>query len=386
MTLPGPIPIAGPWVTEHEVAYVADAARRGWYSGAGEYPERFERAFAQHAQRRFAVSLPSCTAGLHLALAALGVGPGDEVIVPDVSWIASSAPVSYVGATPIFADVDPRSWCLSCDSFEAAATPRTRAVIVVDLYGNMPDYDAIVAAAARRGIAVIEDSAESVGATYRGRPAGAFGLASVFSFHGSKTVTTGEGGMLLTDDEPFFKRVAVLRDHGRQPGDRFFYNGEVAFKYKMSAMQAAFGLGQIERITELMRRKREIYRWYREELEGVPGVILNEDIDGVQEAYWMVTAVWDSAYGIGKRQMQDLLRARGVDTRPFFHPLSSLPAYAHLKDAGDASRRNPISYDLASRAVNLPSALMLDREQVARAARAFRAVLTERSMLAGERR
>jgi len=211
------VPVAGPWITEREVRYVADAAASDWYGQAGRYLGRFERAMADHCQRRFACALPSCTAGLHLALAAAGIGPGDEVIVPDVTWIASVAPVRYLGATAVMADMAADSWCLTAASIQACITPRTKAIIVVDLYGQMPDMDEIVALAAQHGITLIEDSAEAVGATYKGQPAGSFGRASCFSFHGSKTVTTGEGGMLLTDDKAFFDRVMVLRDHGGCP-------------------------------------------------------------------------------------------------------------------------------------------------------------------------
>ena len=216
---------------------------RAWYGSANHYHDRFERAFAEYVGTKYAVALPSCTAALHLALLALGVGPGDEVIVPDCTWIASSAPISYVGATPVFADIDAQTWCLSAETLEQCITPRTRAVIAVDLYGNMPDMDALRFVARRHGLAIIEDAAEAIGSEYHGRMAGSLGDMGVFSFHGSKTLTTGEGGMLVTDRADIISRVHVLRDHGRRPGDVSFFNAEVAFKYKMSSFQAAFGLG-----------------------------------------------------------------------------------------------------------------------------------------------
>ena len=246
------IPVAGPWVTEKEVRYTADAAANGWYANHSVYPDRFEKGFAKYLGVAHATSLPSCTSALHLALAGLGIGAGDEVIVPDATWIATSAPVSYVGATPVFADMDKNSWCLDAAAFESAITPRTKAVIVVHLYGNMADIGAITDVARRHGIAMIEDAAEAIGSEYRGRKAGAFGDAATFSFHGSKTLTTGEGGMLVTSRDDLFARVLRLRDHGREPGDRLFFNQEIAYKYKMSALQAAFGLAQLERIEELV--------------------------------------------------------------------------------------------------------------------------------------
>jgi perosamine synthetase len=359
------IPVAGPWITQVEVDAVADAAATGWYGGAGRYTRRFEEAFAAHLGVRYAVSVPHCTAAIHLSLLALGVGNGDEVIVPDCTWIASAAPVSYVGATPVFADIDPVSWCLSAESFERYITPRTKAVIPVDLYGGMPDMAAIRTVADRHGIAVIEDAAEAVGSVYRGKPAGSLGDTGVFSFHGSKTLTTGEGGLLATDREDVYRRVMVLRDHGRQPGDRMFFNSEVAFKYKMSDLQAAFGWAQLTRLGELIARKRQIFGWYRERLGGLSGVTLNAEPPAVTNSYWMVTAVLDPELGLPKEQLMAGLSDRQIDSRPFFHPLSSLPAYRHLPQAQEAVRRNRVSYRVGPWGVNLPSALCLTEEQVA---------------------
>jgi len=223
-------PVAGPSITEREIRYVTDAVINGWYENCNLYIDRFERGFADYVGTRYAVSLPSCTSAIHLSLAALGIGPGDEVIVPDATWIASAAPIGYVGAKPVFADIDAATWCLDAKSFEAAVTPRSKAVIVVDLYGNMPDWTALRDVATRHGIAIIEDAAEAVGATYDGRKAGSFGVTGTFSFHGSKTVTTGEGGMLVTDDKAIYDRVMVLRDHGRVPNDVMFNNREVALQ------------------------------------------------------------------------------------------------------------------------------------------------------------
>ena len=366
---PPRIPVSGPWITEREIAYVTDAVTHAWYSQANVWHERFETAFARHLGRQFATALPSCTSGLHLALAALGIGPGDEVIVPECTWIATSAPITYVGATPVFADIDPVTWCLSAESFSRHLTPRTRAVIPVDLYGSMPDYGALGALAGRHGVAVIEDAAEAIGAETAGKPAGSFGIAGVFSFHGSKTLTTGEGGLLATDDEAFFRRVLHLRDHGREPGDRFFFNTAVAYKYKMSSMQAALGLAQLERVQELIERKRQIFGWYQDRLSTVPGLTLNAEPPGTRNAYWMVTVVWDAAWGIDKNALQLQLDADGIDTRPFFHPLSSLPAYRNAPSAQGARERNPVAYDIASRALNLPSALNLTEDQVDRVCR-----------------
>ncbi|HMP61139.1 MAG TPA: DegT/DnrJ/EryC1/StrS family aminotransferase [Gemmatales bacterium] len=368
------IPVAGPWITEHEVSRVAEAVRTAWYEHANDFHERFETGFARYLGVRHAVALPSCTSAIHLALLALNVGPGDEVIVPESTWIASAAPISYVGATPVFADVDPRTWCLDVDSFRSAITSRTRAVIPVDLYGGMPALDEILALARRYDIAVIEDAAEALGAEYRRRKAGSWGDIGTFSFHGSKTLTTGEGGMLVANDADLHARILVLRDHGRRPGDRYFFNQEVGWKYKMSAMQAALGLAQLERFEEILQRKRLIFRWYLEELGHVPGLVLNAEPPDVKNAYWMVTALFDARFGFGKERLMTALAEQQIDSRPFFHPLSSLPAYADCPGVLSARERNRVAYDIGARGVNLPSALSLTREQVAYVGRVVRAL------------
>lgn len=367
------IPIAGPWITDREIEYVTDAARNGWYSTAGVYIEKFERAVTTYTRRRFAISLPSCTSGLHLALAGAGIGRGDEVIVPDCTWIASVAPVNYVGADLVFADIEPDTWCLDAAAVRKFITPRTKAIIAVDLYGGMPKLEELENIAEENGLLLIEDAAEALGSWRLGRPAGQFGRASVFSFHGSKTITTGEGGMLVTDDDKLFERCSILRDHGRRPGDKFFFNQEIGFKYKMSALQAAMGLAQMERIEELIARKRDIFNWYREALAGLP-LMLNAEPEGVRNSYWMVTAVFPDDFLMTKAEIMGELSKLGIDTRPFFHPLSAIPAFRDHPQAKSGRQDNPVSYLVSERAVNLPSALALNEDDVARVADAVRAI------------
>ena len=358
------IPVAGPWITQKEIDYVIDAVTNAWYGNANMYHERFEKAFAEYIGIRHAVALPSCTSAIHLSLMALGIGVGDEVIVPDATWIASAAPITYVGATPVFADIDAKTWCLSAESFEACITPKTKAVIPVDIYGGVPDWDAIRTVARRHNIVIIEDAAEAIGSEYKGRKAGSFGDTGVFSFHGSKTLTTGEGGMLVTDSEDIYKRVLQLRDHGRSPGDTLFWNLEVAHKYKMSSMQAALGLAQLERIEELIQKKRELFKWYQEELDGLDGITLNAEPEGTLNTYWMITVVLDPEFGLNKSQLIERLNQHGIDTRPFFHPLSSIPAYEASEQAHIARQRNKVAYGISPYAINLSSALSLNKEEI----------------------
>jgi perosamine synthetase len=362
--IPEQIPVAGPWITKKEIEYVTDAVTNAWYGKANMYHERFEKAFAEYIGVEYAIALPSCTSALHLSLLALGVGADDEVIVPDVTWIASSAPISYVGATTVFADVEPKTWCLCPKSFEKNITSKTKAVIPVDLYGSMPNLTEIQDIAKKHGIAVIEDAAEAIGSEYFGGKAGSFGDTGVFSFHGSKTITTSEGGMLVTNQEKIYQRCLFLRDHGRQPGDTTFRNLEVAYKYKMSSMQAALGLAQLERIEEIIDRKREIFSWYQSALKDIDGISLNYEGPGVKSSYWMVTIILDKKLNLKKYSLIESLKEKGINCRPFFQPLSSLGAYENSKQSEDAILNNKASYELSPYGVNLPSGMNVTPEIV----------------------
>lgn len=375
------IPVSGPWITQKEIEYVTDAVTHAWYDKANMYHERFEKAFSEYLGVPYAVTLPSCTSAIHLSLTALGIGPGDEVIVPDVTWIASVAPVCYVGAKPVFADIDSDTWCLSPESYKSLITARTKAVIPVDLYGNMPPMDEIVGISHERGIAVIEDAAEAIGSTYKSRKAGSFGDTGVFSFHGSKTLTTGEGGILVTSRKDIFNRVQILRDHGRRPEDKGFYNAEVAFKYKMSSMQAALGLAQLERIDELIARKLQIFSWYRNFLSDQTGVTLNYEGPNTRNTYWMVTVIIAPSYNLQKEELIRLMGERGISCRPFFYPLSSLPAFGESPDTRRAQTSNRNSYAISPYGINLPCGMNIDEEKARYICHSLIEILNERQIV-----
>ena len=372
------IPVAGPWITNLEVSYVTDAVKNGWYAHASNYVDRFEQAFCAFVGVRYAVSVSHCTSAIHLALLAKDIGPGDEVLVPELTWIASAAPVSHVGATPVFVDVDQRNWCISADSIQARISSQTKAIIVVDLYGNLPAWEPILELARKHDLTIIEDAAEAFGSEYRGKKAGALGDIGVFSFHGSKTLTTGEGGMLVTNDRHVYERVLSLRDHGRLPGDTSFLNREVAYKYRMSNIQAALGLAQVERREEIVRRKRDIFQSYAAAFEDTPDIQLNAEVAGTKNSYWMTTAVIDAELDLRKEQVGQELRARGIDTRPVFYPLSSLPAYRDLPSALRARRVNHNAYRISPWGINLPSALNLTDEQIERVAGELKSLVLAR--------
>jgi perosamine synthetase len=357
--------VSGPSITEKEIDYVRDAVTNAWYANANRYRERFEKAFAKYLGVKFAIPLSSCTSAIHLSLLALGVAPRDEVIVPDVTWIASAAPVTYVGATPVFADIDSKTWCLSAQSFKERITSKTKAVIPVDLYGGMPDMDGFLYVAKKHGIAVIEDAAEAIGSEYRGRKAGSFGDTGVFSFHGSKTLTTGEGGMLVTNHEDIYRRCLFLREHGRNPDEyKKFWNTEVAYKYKMSDIQAALGLAQLERIDELVKYKRQIFSWYQSELSNIQGITLNYEAPNTKNTYWLVTVVLDEKFGFKKEELIDLMSKQGIDCRPFFYPLTCMPAYQNLEQVKQARQMNKNAYKISPYGVNLPSGMNITEEKV----------------------
>lgn len=362
------IPVAGPQITEEEVALVADAARNGWYENATTYITQFERMMAEYCGVKYAIAVSHATSAIHLALATLGVKDGDEVIAPDITWIASVAPIYQTGAEAVLVDIREDTWCIDVEAIARAITPRTKAILGVDLYGSMCDWPAIEALAKAHGLKVIEDAAEALGSSLNGKRAGAFGDISVLSFHGSKTVTTGEGGMLLTDDETLYRRALFLRDHGRtNVAGRYqmFYNTEIAFKYKMSAMQAALGVGQMKRIDALVAHKRNTFEWYRKRLAGLNGVTINVEPDGVFNCFWMPTIVLDPELGVSRQDIMEGLDARGVDTRPFFTPLSDMPAFSERESAQRFASANRVGSRIAAHAVNLPSSALTTEEDVA---------------------
>lgn len=356
------IAVAGPWITEREVAAVTDALRHGWYEHAYDYCERFEREFASYHDRKYGIMTPSCTTALHLLLTGLGIGEGDEVIVPESTWIASAAPVTYVRATPVFCDIEAQHWCLDPAAVERDITARTKAIIAVDLYGNMPLLDELTAVAERHGLYLIEDAAEALGSVYRGVRAGKFGAASVFSFHRTKTLTTGEGGMLLTDNAALYERCLFWRDHGRKAGGPKYYNYAVTYKYMPFNVQAALGWAQLQRIEELVGRKRWILELYRRRLSGMGDLQLNTEPEGGVNGAWATAVVFGRALGITRARAMADLEKMNIPTRPFYYPLSSLPAYPGQVAAG--RERNPRAYDISDRGIHLPCALNLTEESI----------------------
>jgi len=359
-----------PSITEREVELATDAARNGWGPRCYEYIGRFEDLFKAYVGTKHAIATSSCTGALHMGLAALGIGPGDEVILADTNWIASAAPITYLGAKPVFVDILPDSWCIDPALAEAAITPRTKAIIAVHLYGNLCAMDRLLAIGARHGIPIIEDAAEAIGSRWHGKHAGSLGFFGTFSFHGTKTLTTGEGGMFVTSDDALYEKVLTLSNHGRARGQqKQFWPDMVGFKYKMSNIQAALGCGQMERIVELVGRKREIFARYRIELEKLPGVTFNPEPAGMINGFWMPAAVFGHESNVTCDFLLQKFREANIDARVFFYPLSSLGIFA-------GCHTGPVAADTAMRAINLPSHHDLTEVEIARVAEVLLSSLT----------
>jgi perosamine synthetase len=349
-------PLVEPDIGELEFRYVLDALASGWVSSLGPYVREFESRFAAYCGVRHGVSTCNGTAALHLALVSLGVGRGDEVIVPALTFAATAAAVAYTGATPVFAESDGDTWCIDPAGIRGLITRRTRAVIAVHLYGHPADMNPILAIAREHRLAVIEDAAEAHGANYHGRRIGGLGGMAVFSFYGNKTITAGEGGMLVTDDAELAGRARLLSNHAMDP-ERRYWHSELGYNYRLSNIQAALGLAQFERIERLLELKRGIFKWYSELLRGIEGLELNPCMPWADNSYWLACALLPRS--VSRDAVIKSMKVAGIETRPFFTPMHLLPLF-HDSGAGSL----PVAEDLASRGINLPSSVKLSKEDV----------------------
>jgi perosamine synthetase len=347
------------------VEAIRKVASEGWISSTGPEVQRFEKDFADYIGTENAVSCSSGTTALHLALKAGGIGAGDEVIVPDLTFIASASMIVACGATPVFADVSSSDWNLSAESVSRCLSPRTRAIMPVHLYGNSADCEAIAQAAP--GTWIIEDAAEAFGASRYGRKVGTFGRVGCFSFYGNKIITTGEGGMVVTDNAEMATRMRLLRGHAMSPGARY-YHAELGFNYRMTALQAALGRSQLARVQNILERKCRIANWYAESLGDIPEVTLHPaGTAQTRSIFWMYSILLPTAEV--RDQMIAELSASGVDTRPFFLPMSTLPPFR------PQVVHNPVSRSLSERGLNLPSGPLLTEAEISFVADTIRHVL-----------
>ena len=367
------IPVSRPWVGEHEVELVSAAVRDGWISSGGPYVERFESAWAQRCERRHGVAVANGTVALELALAALEIGPGDEVIMPALTLISCGLAAVRRGAVPVVVDVDPTTWCMDMERVREAMGPRTRAVMPVHLYGHPADMESLQAVVRNRDVAVVEDAAEAQGAEYRcegvWRPCGSLTTISTFSFYANKLVTTGEGGMVVTDDSALADAARSLRDLAHDPNRRFRHE-RLGYNFRLGSLQAALGIAHLERLEETIARKRAIAARYDEAFRDLDGIQRPPRAPGARGVFWMYAVVLDRDAG----PVIDSLAARGVEARPFFVGLHEQPALRGHVRTVDASL--PITELVSRRGLYLPSGPVLADGELDASAQALREVIT----------
>lgn len=359
------IPVASPDISELEERYVQEAVRSGWVSSIGAFVDRFERDFATFCETEHGVAVSNGTDALLVTLKAAGVGPGDEVIVPALTFVAVPAVVLHLGAQPVLADIHPDYWCLDPLAVERAISPKTKAIVVVHLYGHPADMDPILELARSRRIAVIEDGAEAHGARYKNRRVGSLGDAGCFSFYGNKIITTGEGGMVVTNNAALAERVRMLKDHAMDPMRRY-YHPEAGYNCRMTNLQAALGCAQLERIEVLLAQRAQLLTWYREGIASTPRVTLNPKMPWADPVNWMVCVLLDPQMAHYRDRIQGELKEAGIDTRPFFVPLPEMPPYKNARLVGASTSDVPVAYAVGAAGFNMPSSPTLQDQQICR--------------------
>lgn len=364
------IPVAAPDLSGNEEKYVVDAIRSSWISSSGAYITRFEKEFAGLCGSGAALGLCNGTVALHLALMGLDVRPGDEVLVPSLTYIATANACRYVGAEPVFVDVDPETWCIDPKKLEAAITRRTRGIIAVHLYGHPADMDAINHIAAVHGLWVVEDAAEAHFATYKGRPVGSLSRVATFSFYGNKIITSGEGGAVTVSDPQLELRMRTLRGQGVDPSRRYFFP-VTGYNFRMTNIAAAMLCAQLERREAIVTKRRQIYRWYRQHMADIAGIRFQPVAPWAEITPWLMCLLVEREFGKSRDQLMASLAQDQIETRPFFIPLHSLPPFREA-----STKRGevlPVTDHLAAVGVNLPTYPAMTEEHVVRIAQAVRA-------------
>jgi perosamine synthetase len=360
------IPISEPWLSAKEQSLVSECARTGWVSSQGRFVTEFENAFAKYCGVKYGVATSSGTTALHLSLACLNIRPGDEVIVPTLTFIATANPVSYCGAKPVFVDSSSDTWNLDPDALKKAITRNTRAIIPVHLYGHPAQMDEILTIADRHGLYVIEDACEAHGAEYKHRKVGSLGDIACFSFYGNKIITTGEGGMLVTNDRAVAEKAMILRDHGMSRKKKYWHP-YLGFNYRMTNLQAALGVAQMDRLKKVVERKRRNARLYGSLLKNVPGITLPKEAPWAKHVYWLYTVLIDDGFKISRNRVMQELALRGIETRPVFYPISSMPPYRKGR-----KQRFSVAERISKRGLSLPSSPLLNKGDIRRICAVFR--------------
>ncbi|MBN1995115.1 MAG: DegT/DnrJ/EryC1/StrS family aminotransferase [Anaerolineae bacterium] len=350
------IPVAEPLLGDKELEYVADCLRSGWISSLGEYVRAFESGFAEYCGARYGVATFNGTVALHLLAATLNLGPGDEIIMPSLTYVATANAVRYTGANPVFVDSQRDTWNIDPSLVAEAITPDTKAIIAVHLYGHPVDMEPLQALAAKHGLFLLEDAAEAHGARYRDRRVGGLSDAAVFSFYGNKIITTGEGGIVITNNQAWAERAFFLENQGRYSHDPY-YHPEVGYNYRMTNVQAAIGVAQLERIDQMITLRRRNAAHYNHRLAGVPGLTLPVEKPWAENVYWMYSVIVEDEFGLSRDEVQLKLREAGIETRPFFCPVHTLPMY-------NTGQSLPVAEELGRKGLNLPSSATLTPAQI----------------------
>jgi perosamine synthetase len=353
------IPVSAPVLNGNERKYVLDCLDTTWISSNGKYIEQFEKSFAEFCQTKHALSCCNGTVALHLALMALGLSPGDEVLVPTLTFVATANAVTYCGARPVFLDSDPDTWNLDVSTIASKITPRTKGIVAVHLYGNPVDMDALMSLAKKHGLWVVEDAAEAHGAEYRGKKVGSYGALSSFSFYGNKIITSGEGGMVVTNDSTLALKVSRLKGQGMDPDHRYWFP-IIGYNYRMTNIAAALGLAQLENVDISIQRRNEIAQWYQEELSEVAGLEFQKAQENSKPVNWMFTILLNESLQFSRDSLMKYLLNHNIETRPVFYPMHILPPY---KSSNNVSKF-PIADRIASRGINLPTWGGLTRDDI----------------------
>ncbi len=353
-------PIMEPLLGGNELDYVTECVKTNWISSQGKFVTEFENMFAEYHGASFALAVSNGTVALHLALVSLGIGEGDEVIVPDLTFAASINAILHAGATPVIVDVDPETWNIDPDKITQAITPKTKAIMPVHLYGNPCDMNALSDIAATHGLLIVEDCAEALGSTYDGRKVGVFGDASAFSFFGNKTITTGEGGMILFQDESVYQKAKVLRDHGMSKDKRYWHD-YVGYNYRLTNLQAAIGTAQMERIDAIIAHKTKLGSSYLKHLSQVKGIRTQRTLPNATSTFWLFSvAIEEERSEVDAEFIMSEMSLKGIETRRVFYPLSEMDIYKKY-----VSQKCENAASISNQGVSLPSYLNLELDDVA---------------------
>ena len=372
------IPSAGPSITNLEINHVSKAIKIGWGNKMNYYIDEFKQSFSKFTGLKYVLPTAHCTDAIHLAMKSLDIGPGDEVIVPDLTWVASAAPVVYVGAKPVFADVDPNSWCITPKSIENCITSKTKAVVVVDLLGNMPEWDEIIKLCKKKKIFIIEDASEAVGAKYKGKPSGNFGVIGVFSFNATKLIMSGQGGAFCTNSKKLYEKAKLLSHHGmnNEKSKKYYWSEAIGHNYNWTNIQAALALAQLKRIKKLIKYKKELYNSYRYYLKSEKKVRLNSYSKNVSSDYWITAAIINKSLKLNKEKICKKFKKYKIDVRPMFYPLSSMKPFKKYIKRKNISKKNPVSYELSKYGICLPNGNNLKKSEVKYITQCLKKVLT----------